>query len=113
MAGVGLQKTNMPSVIVEITSLVDDKFPGFVECTLVDADGRSHTFVEKVSVVTQEPLGLESEYPCEGAIRCEVEEEFVGFAERQLVRINTRRPHDIESARGETIFVVLYSQVRS
>ena len=104
---------NMPAVVVEITSMVDDKFPGFVECTLIDAYGGSHTFVEKVPVVTAEPLKWESEYPCEGAIRCEVEEEFVGFSDGQMVRVNTRRPDDVESARGETVFVVFAPQVRS
>lgn len=45
----------MASIAVEITQLVDEQFPGFVECRLVDATGVEHRFVEKGPVVSQAP----------------------------------------------------------
>jgi hypothetical protein len=45
--GVELGESKIAALICEMTNLVDDKFPGFVECILVDADGRTHALVEK------------------------------------------------------------------
>jgi hypothetical protein len=35
----------MDRVSISVLRYVDDNFPGFVECLLVDADGREHHFV--------------------------------------------------------------------
>lgn len=42
----------MSAISVQITRFVDDSFPGFVECTFVDALGETHVFIEKVPVVS-------------------------------------------------------------
>jgi len=101
----------MASVSIEVTRFIDDHFPGFVECTLTDAEGRVSTFIEKVPVVSKEYLSAGSEFPCEGFIDCEIESEYSDSEGRLLVLIDTERPYSIESTTGETKFVVLASQL--
>jgi len=50
----------VPTLAVQITRYVDDHFPGFVECTFQDAEGKTHVFVEKVPIVSQEELDARS-----------------------------------------------------
>jgi hypothetical protein len=103
----------MSSLIVEISRYVNDDFPGWVECALVDAFSQRHVFLEKVPVVTGEHLGPESAYPQLGAIACEVEAQWLDVSGRNLLRVNTERPWGIESAACATRFVVVESQLRS
>lgn len=103
----------MIAVTVQIERFVDDHFPGFVECRLVDALGYSHLFIEKVPVVTTENLGSDSSYPCAGTIACEVESELSDEQGRKLLRVNTGRPWSVESTEGLSSFLVLSSQVVS
>ena len=42
----------MAELKVEITRFVDEHQPGFVACEFQDANGRRHTFIEKVPLVT-------------------------------------------------------------
>jgi hypothetical protein len=104
-------KASMTSVSVEVTRFVDDHFPGFVECTLTDAHGQVHTFVEKAPVVSTESLVANSKYPCAGVIACTVEADFTDPLGRKLARINTEHPWNIESSSGETKFVVASTQL--
>ena len=63
----------MDRVSVSILRYVGDSFPGFVECLLVDADGREHHFIEKVPVIGGRPdLSLDSVFPQPGHIGCTV-----------------------------------------
>lgn len=101
----------MPSLAVEITRYVDDHFPGWVECVLLDADGTRHTFVDKVPVVTLANLQSDSDYPQPGSVRCEVEAQWIDDDGRCLVRVSTGRPDGVESSDGASIFVVLAGQV--
>jgi len=101
----------MPALTVQIERFVDDHFPGFVECRLVDASGRSHLFIEKAPIVTTANLGPNSPYPCDGTIGCEVESEFSDERGRRLSCVHTGRPWSIESTEGIASFVVLSSQV--
>lgn len=103
----------MVYVVVEITRFVDEHQPGFVECQLVDAYGKVHTFLEKGPVVSDRNLWNDSQYPCVGSIACEVVQEFQDPDGRLLASINTGRPFGIESSSGETKFVVLPSQLVS
>jgi hypothetical protein len=100
----------MLALTVQITRYVDDHFPGFVECTFQDTEGKIHVFVEKVSVVSREALDVTSVYPAIGAMHCENELAWMDEAGRRLVRINTDHPWHIESMAGESRFVVLASQ---
>ena len=100
----------MPSVAIQIERFVDDHQPGFVECSLIDALGEVHLFVEKIPVVSTEDLWSDSVYPRPGNIACEVEYEWVDERGRQLAKISTERPWSVESTTGSRLFVVLASQ---
>lgn len=98
---------------VQIVRYVDDHFPGFVECELVDAGGHLHRFVEKGPVVSDEWPGPEDSYPKDGVFRCEILEERHGPDGHGLFRVTTQRPDYVETKEGVTEFVVLSSQVVS
>ena len=98
-------------VHVDILRIVDDGNPGWVECRLVDALGQSHTFTEKIPVVTEEDLWHDSAYPCAGSVACEVVKRWQDETGRVLCEINTEQPWFLESKEGKTSFVVLGSQV--
>ena len=97
---------------VTIERFVDDDFPGFVECVLIDSDDCSHRFVEKAPVVSTANLSLDSAFPQPGCIACVVEDESTHERPPQLVRANTSNPWGIESTTGDTTFIVLYDQIR-
>jgi len=100
------------AIAIEVSRFVDDDFPGFVECIFVDAAGQSHVFVDKIPIVTTENLEPTNDYPQPGAIRCEIEAEWVDAQGRSLARITTDRPDSVESADGQSCFVVLASGLR-
>ncbi len=101
----------MPSVSIQITRFVDDYQPGFVECSLTDAFGNFHLFIEKAPIVSAHDLWSTSTYPCAGTIECEVNDEWIDDQGNSLIRINTGLPWHIESTTGEHEFTVLASQV--
>ena len=98
---------------VQIVRYVDDSFPGFVECELVDAAGRLHIFDEKGPGVSDVWPGPEDTYPIGGFIRCEFLEQWRETDGRDLLRLTTEQPHYLESKDSLTEFVVLTSQVIS
>jgi len=98
---------------VQIVRYVDDYFPGIVECELVDAAGRIHTFVEKGPVVSDQWPGPDDTYPMSGVIRCEILEQWHDPDGRDLVRVTTEQPDCVETKDGVMEFVVLSSQVIS
>lgn len=98
-------------VAIAIRRFVDDHFPGFVECELVDAHGIPHRFVEKLPIVTAASLWPDSMFPQPGALACEIEATWDDLDGRRLVRICTDRPHGVASIAGATDFVVLASQL--
>jgi len=91
---------------IAITRFVDDHEPGFVECTFVDAAGKSHVVIEKVPIVSDEDLTSQSTYPRAGVIRCTVVARLKGERGEPLVRIDTGAPDGVESQEGETVFEV-------
>ena len=101
----------MPTLSVQISRFVSEDFPGFVECVLIDVSGQSHLFVEKAPVVSNENLWSTSTYPCRGEIGCEVEAEWIDGSGREISRVTTERPWDVQSTSGESQFVVLRTQV--
>jgi hypothetical protein len=100
-------------VRVQIVRYVEDYFPGIVECELLDAAGRLHTFVEKGPVVSDKWPGPEDKYPMNGIIRCEILERWHDPDGRDLVRVTTEEPDYVETKDGVMEFVVLSSQVIS
>lgn len=101
----------MDKLSVTIQRFVDEHFPGFVECSLVDADGCEHRFIEKEPVVSAANLSSDSTLPQAGQIACVVEDEWMDDLGRKLVRVATDEPWGVESAEGETSFTVLREQV--
>jgi len=99
------------AVSIQIERFIDDHQPGFVECRLVDAFGRSHLFVEKIPIVTAANLWSDSSYPQAGEIACEILSESIDATGRKLAHVNTDRPWSVESTEGVSSFVVLTSQV--
>lgn len=98
---------------VQIARFVgDEPQPGLVECVLVDADGTLHRFVDKTVIFSAEHLSAASRYPRAGTIACELEAEWRDESGRDLARVDTTRPWNVEASDGTTRFVVPSSQLR-
>lgn len=101
----------MPDVACQVVRWVaDDPQPGFVEAELVDCDGRSWLFRDKVSIFGAE-LNPESEYPLSASIRCEVLERETVAGGGEVVTISTVRPDGLDSV-GVTEFRVSATSVK-
>lgn len=98
-------------VTVEILRFVDDHMPGFVECRLIDVLGESHTFIEKISVVTTAYLDSASHFPQPGSLGCEMITMGQDEQGHELREITTEQPWNIESTLGKSKFVVLADQL--
>lgn len=101
----------MPSIQVSIIRFIDEHQPGFVEAEFADADGTSHTLVDKVPVFSLEDLWSDSVYPQPGFARCEVLARSEDSQGRKLARVTIAKPDSLESTRGLSEFVVLESQI--
>ena len=101
----------MDALPVTIERFVDDNFPGWVECSLVDSDGCMHQFIEKAPVLSAEHLVPDSAFPRLGHIACLVKDEWIDELGRQLVRVGTVEPWGVESTAGEVSFTVLRDQI--
>ncbi|MDR4308471.1 hypothetical protein IHQ68_17770 [Chelatococcus sambhunathii] len=102
----------MTEVQVRVARWVDDDFPGFVECELVDHFGRVWRFIDKVPVINTQARGRDDQYPQPGAIACSVAAS-LGRDEtgREIVEIDTDHPHGIRATGGETRFIVFKDQL--
>jgi len=96
---------------VAVQRFVDDHFPGFVECILVDSDGCEHRIIEKVPVVTTANLSSDNAFPQPGQIACMVQDEWTDEQGRKLVRVSVDAPWGVESVSGKTTFVVFREQL--
>jgi hypothetical protein len=96
----------MPSLIIQIEAFVDDSFPGWVECTFIDAYSKQHRFIEKVPVVTSEVITKTSAFPRKGVISCEIESSHIDSSGENLIQVTTERPFDVVSSGGMTRFFV-------
>ena len=101
----------MDSLLVTVQRFVDDHFPGFVECTIVDSEGCEHQFVEKAPLLSTENLSIDSIFPQSGSIACVIKDEWIDGLGRKLVRVNTDHPWNVESVAGGTKFTVFDEQV--
>jgi hypothetical protein len=102
----------MLAVSVQITRYVDDHFPGFVECVLVDVLRATHTFVEKVPVVSTESLSEASTYPCNGEIECEICREWQDAEGHAFSTVRIESRWGVESSSSERDITVSSSQLR-
>jgi hypothetical protein len=100
----------MLGVKIEITRFIDDSFPGFVECRLIDAWGNQHLFIEKVPIVTSESLDGSNSYPQSGIIACRIVDRR-DVDGHEILKIETETPWHIESTTGETSFNVGRNQL--
>jgi hypothetical protein len=105
---IGAAEKPMLGVRVNISRYVGESFPGWVECTLVDAFGYDHVFVEKVPVVTKAHLDAASSCPQLGVIACVV----LGISQsddgRRLAHIDTQ---SVQSLAGKRRFDVFPEQL--
>ena len=101
----------MPDIVVQIDRIVDDSFPGFVACSLIDAMGNAHVFVEKSPVVTNETLSARGRYPKQGHIACRVLREWTDEDGRVLAHVDTETPWHVASIAGKRDFVILAAQL--
>ena len=103
----------MLAVRVNISRYFDGSFPGWVECTLVDAYGYDHVFVEKVPMVTKAHLDSASCYPRSGAIACSVLDLGISQSDdgRRIVHIDTQTPWGVQSWAGRSRFDVFPEQL--
>jgi hypothetical protein len=88
----------------------DDPQPGIVACEFTDADGRIHTFIDKVPIFTAESLDAASFYPQPGSAACEVLARWQNANGQELARVTTAIPFGIHSTEGLSEFVVLSAQ---
>jgi hypothetical protein len=96
---------------VTITRLVDDSFPGWVECLLLDAAGNQHWFTEKVPVVSDGCAGPDDVYPRPGLLRCVVIQDAGDGHGHRLVEVSTDQPDGVELQTGQSRFMVHAQQV--
>jgi hypothetical protein len=104
-----ITQERMTAIDVEIVRFVDPHQPGIVECSITDAWGAKHLFVEKVPVITQEDLSESSLYPQRGVVACDVLRWWRDSNDREIATVDTDKPWGIESTDGKTQFDVLVS----
>ena len=95
---------DMASVRVNILKIVDDTgYPTFVEFELIDSNGISHHFIDKVPIISADDDLIP---PCDGEMRCMI----VGETKNTFL-IDTALPDDMESLDGDYQFEVNKEQV--
>jgi hypothetical protein len=102
----------MAQVSVQIVRFVEEHQPSIVACELVDAEGHTHTFIDKDAIFTTGySLFAESQYPQPGWIRSEILERWQDANGEELVRISTAKPDGVEACDGRSEFIVRASQL--
>jgi hypothetical protein len=107
----GMMVDDLLELAVQIVRVVNDSFPGWVECEFFDADGHRHHLIDKWPIFTTEVLDADSKYPRPGTARCKLLRRWRDPQGRDVVTITTALPFSIESVDGQTEFSVLRSQV--
>ena len=104
----------MMELAVQNVRFVEEYQPPIVAAEFLDADGRRHTFVEKVAIFTVDWPRADSKYPQPGVIRCEIVARSQDAQGRNLVCVTTERIDGVESAKeGLSEFVVMSTRVSS
>ena len=91
----------MPTVEVIVRKIANEELPGWLECQLVEADGREHIIIEKAPVLFAGPAPRREELPVSARISCTCVEE-----KESTVKIDTSKPFGIESTEGQYEFTV-------
>lgn len=93
----------MASVKVNILEILNMSFPIFVKFELIDCNGVSHHFIDKVPVISD---NYDLIPPGTGNMRCSIIKET-----NNTIIIDTSKPDDIESLNGKYQFEVFKEQV--
>ena len=110
-SGVGYDNA-VPCLGVEIVRFVDgSSYPAIVECAFVDAEGKKHTFIEKVPVVTVEDLWSDTTYPRPGNAECKIVERLQDASGRHLAKVMIDVCDSLDTYRYDATFLVLESQL--
>jgi hypothetical protein len=99
---------DMQGFRVKIIGYVDDHQPGWVKCVFKDAHGKNWSIIEKVPVITQSELDLNSQYPQDGFVACEI---LTRLQSGNIVKVDTSNPWGISAEGGGTIFDMHSSQI--
>jgi hypothetical protein len=91
-----------------ILGIVDEGYPGFVECEFRDAGGAVHRFIEKIPVVSTHDVWHETAFPVSDFLHCVEVSVAPDDTGRSISTVDTNRPWGIETPDG-TIFRVLTS----
>lgn len=97
----------MPYLRVDIVRFVDGDQPGAIACEFADADGLTHTIIDKVPIFTPNSLDCDSPYPQRGDVECTVLRSFEDSAGRPLIQISLALPYQLATTDGLTEHVVL------
>ncbi len=104
--GTGSGKTRLLTALGRFIPVDEPLLSSNKECELIDAEGRRHIIVDKVPVLTCEDLDAQSKYPTPGSVPCEVLRRYRDESGRELARVSTARPADIETKEGLSEFTV-------
>jgi hypothetical protein len=97
----------MMQLLVSNLSLVEDGCPPVVRCSVLDADGRNHEFVEKLAVLSTSPC-----LPApDASIDCFVLDTRRDDAGRRVVVVDVGRPWGCETVDGLTTLTVAEDQL--
>jgi|HubBroStandDraft_2_1064218.scaffolds.fasta_scaffold383053_2 hypothetical protein len=101
----------MYSLLIQIVRFEDDHQPGWVAGEFVDAQGKVHTLIDKVPVLSDEDLNAASLYPRPGAVRIEVLSRSQDTHGRDVVCVTTSIPDGVESTEKVSEFCVFPAQL--
>ena len=91
---------------VQIVRQVDKRQPELVACEFMDAEGRCHTFEDRVPLFSDETAASVMAFPRPGIVRCEELQRWRDTKGRELVRVNTSKPDSLVTAEGLCEFTV-------
>lgn len=103
--------SKIKNLTVQIVRFVDNRQPGWVQCTFTDAEGRDHKLLDKAPIFTGQILDAATSYPQSGKVRCTILDEWRDSSGRELRRITTAEPDGVESSEHLSEFVVLAAQI--
>jgi hypothetical protein len=104
----------MTIIRIPIVRWVRDDNPGWVECLLTDASGRTWRLVDKLAIFSKAiDLDENSVYPQPGILACEAVAAKVDAQNRNIVVINIEKPWGVESVEGATLFDVFQAQIKT
>jgi hypothetical protein len=98
---------------MRMVRLVDPRKPDVVTCEFTDAEGRCHTFEDKVPLFSDEAVSAKMTFPRPGIVRCEEVQRWRDMNGRELVKVNTSKPDNVVTTEGLCEFTVLAKLVSS